>query len=346
MNFMLTRRLPLSASEHLENIRPPLRILFVVLSPTATDPPATTGALAPAPLARIEYEAVLETLLSLRDDQGSSRIDLRVLTEERADDGTELPPDEVGIMTRASYGAFRGIVEDFDPHVVHIIAHGRYRYDNSGTPSGQIAFPHTDSTPNWVLDWDLSNVLRFPDIPSLRLVFLQACESAETQSSPYQVISGLAQSLAQRGVPAIIAMHFQVESKLANEFARSFYDKLAQRTGIEVAMYAARRQMGVGEVMGEAKRGSFGLPVLYLRGSGALLTPLEVPAPTVRTLVESTAAEPSRPGLQGVQRHRGQGYLRPTPREHGRRHDIWKPSGEDADARTEDGAAPGHGEQP
>jgi hypothetical protein len=93
-------------------------------------------------------------------------------------------------------------------------------------------------------------------------------------------------------------MHFQVKSSLANEFARSFYDKLAQRTGIEVAMHAARRHVYVGGVQGEVGRGAFGLPVLYLRDSGTLLTPLEVPTATVRAVVESTASEPSRPGLR------------------------------------------------
>jgi len=283
---MLTRRHPL-APEHVENIGPPLRILFVVLSPTAPDPDTNL------PLAPIEYQAVLETLIKLRNDQGPSRIDLRVLTEEHADDGTELPPEEVGSVTRASFRAFLATVEEFEPHVVHIIGHGRHRYDESGRPLGQIAFPNLDSTPKWIEDWELSNPML--DNRSVRLVFLQACESAETQSSPYQTISGLAQWLAQRGVPAIIAMHFQIESRVANEFARSFYDKLAQRTGIELAMHAARRQVYVGGVQGEVGRGAFGLPVLYLRESGALLTPLEVPAATVRTAVESTALEPSRP---------------------------------------------------
>jgi hypothetical protein len=315
MNFILTRRLPLSAPEHLEGIRPPLRILFVVLSPTAPDPAAPAAAL----LTRIEYEAVLETLLALRDEEGPLRINLSVLAEEHADDGTKLPPEKVGSMTRATFGAFRRIVAEYDPHVVHIIGHGRYRYDEGGKPSGQIAFPNTDSTPNWVLDWDLSNALR--DIDSLRLVFLQACESAETQSSPYQVISGMSQWLAQRGIPAVIAMHFRVESKLANEFARSFYEKLPQRIGIEVAMHAARRQLYVGGVMGEAERGAFGLPVLYLRGSGALLTPLEVPTPP-RAVVESMAAEPPGPISRDAQRYGDQVSLRPLVREAERRQDA------------------------
>lgn len=340
MNFMLSRRHPLSEPDDLENISPPLRILFVVLSPTGPD----LGAPVPATLALIEYEAVLETLLKLRDSQGSSRIDLRVLTEEHADEGTNLPPDEVGRMTRATFGAFRGTVEDFEPHVVHIIGHGRHRYDENGIPSGQIAFPNTDSTVHWFSDRELADTMR--DNRSLRLVFLQACEGAETQSSPYQTVSGLAQRLAQRGVPAIIAMHFQVEIRLANEFARSFYDNLAKRAGIEVAMYAARRHVSVAEAQGEVGRGAFGLPVLYLRESGALLTPLEVPTPPVRTVAESTAAEPLRPVLRDSQRDDDQLHLHPaTIRDADRRHAAPRTPREDTDWRADQGLAPEHRER-
>jgi CHAT domain-containing protein len=308
-NFVLTRQLPLSVSEQLENIRPPLKILFVVLSP-ASEPPATLSASTSDRLQRIEYEAVLNTLLDLRkEEEAPSRIVLRVLTEEHRDNGERLPDEEIGSITRATYRRFQGAVEDFEPHVVHIIGHGRYR-NEGGTPSGQIAFLNPDSTFGWVSDKFLANGLQ--DSPSLRLVFLQACESAETQSSPYQVISGLAQRLAQRGVPAIIAMHFQVQNQVANEFAQSFYRKLAERTGIEVAMHAARRELRNAAPSGEAELADFAVPVLYLRGSGALLTPLEVPAPPVRTVAESTAAEPPRPVMPDAQRYGDQGYPHPA----------------------------------
>jgi CHAT domain len=282
-NFVFTRHFPHDVSERWENIRPPLRILFVVLSPRAGDPP----------LGGIEYEAVLETLIHLRNAHGPERIDLRVLTDEHNDEGDKLPEDEIGATTRTSYRAFRNTVVNFDPHVVHIIGHGRYRYDEGGGSAGQIAFPDTDSTPLWLTDWDLSNALR--DSPSLRLVFLQACESAATQYSPYQIISGLALRLAQRSIPAVIAMHFQVKSALVNEFARAFYDKMKERTDIEIAMHAARRELFLSEVGDESQRGGFGLPVLYLRGSGALLTPLEVPAQTVRSVAARPEADRSAP---------------------------------------------------
>jgi hypothetical protein len=286
-NFMLTRQLPLAVSQRTISIRPPLRILFVVLSPTD--------------LPDIEYEAVLETLVQLRDSQGQTRIDLRVLTEQHSDNGARLEEEELGLNVRTTYRSFIRGVEDFDPHVVHIIGHGRYRSDGDLGPSGQLAFRRTDSTAGWVPDRELANMLR--DSPSLRLVFLQACESAETQSHPYQVISGLAQWLAQKNIPAVIAMHFQVKSMLANEFARSFYEAMVKRATIEVAMHEARRQLYISGVTGDSHRSGFGLPVLYLRGSGALLTPLEVPVTSIEGAGEPRIAELGRPRLWEGEKH-------------------------------------------
>jgi len=295
-NFVLTRQLALVDSAPAIQVRPPLRILFVVLSPSD--------------LPRIEYEAVLETLVQLRDAGGESRINLRVLTEEHGPDGTRYA--DPGAESRTTYRAFMDCVDQFDPHVIHIISHGQYLRTSENAPCGQLGFTREDSKVGWVGDQDLASMLM--DISSLRLVFLQACETADTSSNPYQVISGVAQWLAQKNIPAVIAMHFLVESSLANEFARAFYKSLVERAAIEVAMHAARRQLYTSGVVGDSQRSGFGLPVLYLRGSGALLTPLESPTVSVEDPAgeQSAAADslPSGPGLSrawdgdiGIARH-------------------------------------------
>lgn len=304
-NFVLTRNLPLLDTEReIRRIRPPLRVLFVVLSPSD--------------LPGIEYEAVLETLIRLRNQEDESKIDLRVLTEEHAADGSKYL--NAGDESRTTYVSFLDSVDQFDPHVIHIISHGRYVREES-SQSGQIAFAKPDSTAGWISNQVLANQLM--DIPSLRLVFLQACESAETSSNPYQVISGMAQWLAQKNIPAVIAMHFQVQSSLANEFARAFYAELVKRAAIEVAMHAARRQLYTSGVVGESERTGFGLPVLYLRGSGALLTPLESSSTSTESAGEPRGAAEARPIGQGITRPKAevrpssQGIIRPKDGEIG-----------------------------
>ncbi|MEV4623911.1 CHAT domain-containing protein [Asanoa sp. NPDC049573] len=255
--FMLTRKLPLAVASRTIQVGPPLRVLFVVLSPNNLD--------------MIEYEAVLETMLELRDADDETRIDLRVLSQGHGPDGTPYPPDE-DLAVQATWPSFLNSVEQFDPHVVHIISHGRYSEGREGGPRGQVAFPRDDATADWIADRDLANQLNESG-SSLRLVFLQSCESAASSSNAYHVISGMAQSLAQKNIPAVVAMNFKIKSLLANTFARAFYQNLVARSPIEVAMHAARRQLYLSGITDESHRRGFGLPVLYLRESSPLLSP-------------------------------------------------------------------------
>jgi hypothetical protein len=89
-------------------------------------------------------------------------------------------------------------------------------------------------------------------------------------------------------------MHFQVKSMLANEFARSFYQTMVNRSAIEVAMHAARRQLYTEGLVGDTEPSGFGLPVLYLRGSGALLAPLEAPPLSLEGARESRTPDLGR----------------------------------------------------
>jgi len=255
--FMLTRKLPLVVAARTIQVRPPLRVLFVVLSPDSLDP--------------IEYEAVLETLVALRDADAEARIDLRVLSQGHQPNGMPFPPDE-DIAVQATWTSFLTSVEQFDPHIVHIIAHGRFSETHDTGPRGEVAFPREDAKADWIADRDLANQVTESG-SALKLVFLQSCESAVTSSNAYHVISGMAQSLAQKNVPAVVAMNFRIKTLLANTFARAFYDKLVARNPIEVAMHAARRQMYLSGIPDEMHRSSFGLPVLYLRESSPLLSP-------------------------------------------------------------------------
>ncbi len=263
-NFVLTRSLPLSARERVMNVSPPVKVLFVALSPRK--------------MPRIEYTRVLEQLVRLRDQDSNSRIDLHVLADEHGPDGQKYENLDESEEPRTTWRSFLATVDRFQPHVIHIVGHGRYvnpgsQANSESDTGGQLAFRKSDHTPSWISDQTLAAQLM--DVRTLRLVFLQACESAEVGAgNPYQVISGLAQWLASRNIPAVVAMHFKVENLLANEFACTFYENMAQRQPIEVAMHAARRQLMSGDE-GETGRGGFGLPVLYLRGSGALLSPLE-----------------------------------------------------------------------
>ncbi|MET8849873.1 CHAT domain-containing protein [Amycolatopsis sp. NPDC004625] len=249
--MVLTRRMTVDTPAGEIHVQPPLKVLFAALSPEG--------------LAEVDYESVMRMFLRFRDSK-PSQAHLRIFSPRHAQDGTPyqdpVDPDEL------TYPSFADAVSEFNPHVIHIIGHGRYVHGDNHEARGQLAFP-LDAKPQWVDDSQLAEELR--GTPDLRLVFFQACETATTSSHPHQAISGMAQSLAQRGIPAVIGMHFEVKSVVANKFARAFYDPLVQHKSIEVALHAGRRTLRLA-ASSTAEGRNFGMPVLYLREYSPLLT--------------------------------------------------------------------------
>lgn len=250
--MVLTRRMTLKTPEREIHVYPPLKVLFAALSPEG--------------LAQVDYESVMRMFVDLRDSERSPGIQLWVFSQGHGQDGTAY--QDAGDLDQTTYPSFIDAVSRFNPHVIHIIGHGRYIQKGDQGSYGQLAFPQ-DSGPRWVNDWELADELK--ESPDLRLVFFQACESAATASShPYQAISGMAHSLARRNIPAVIGMHFDVKSVMANKFARAFYEPLMHDKSIEVALHAGRRQLRLGaNSAGEGR--NFGMPMLYLRDYSPLL---------------------------------------------------------------------------
>jgi WD40 repeat protein len=96
------------------------------------------------------------------------------------------------------------------------------------------------------------------DQRSLRLVILNACEGARTsQTDPF---AGSAQSLVQQGIPAVIAMQFELSDDAAIVIAHEFYGALADGYPVDAALAEARKALFA---IGSGTE--WGTPVLYLR---------------------------------------------------------------------------------
>ncbi len=93
---------------------------------------------------------------------------------------------------------------------------------------------------------------------SLRLVVLNACEGARSaRDDPF---GGVAQALVRQGIPAVIAMQFEISDPAALVFSQSFYQAIADDLPIDVAMVEARRAM-----FAHGNEVEWATPVLYLR---------------------------------------------------------------------------------
>ena len=165
-----------------------------------------------------------------------------------------------------------------DYHVLHFVGHGVYDED---AQDGALALEGAGGRTRLVTGRDLGMMLK--GHRSLRLVVLNACEGARSaRDDPF---GGVAQALVRQGIPAVIAMQFEISDPAALVFSQSFYQAIADGLPVDVAMVEARRAM-----FAEGHEVEWATPVLYLRSpDGRVFLKSKVPD-TDRTVRGEEAA--------------------------------------------------------
>jgi hypothetical protein len=107
------------------------------------------------------------------------------------------------------------------------------------------------------------------DHPSLRLVVLNACLGAKSNTT--DVFSSTSATLVRRGVPAVIAMQYEISDDAAIEFSRSLYEALGNEMPVDAAVGEARKAISM---VGE-KSVEWGTPVLHMRSPNGELFKIE-----------------------------------------------------------------------
>jgi hypothetical protein len=138
-------------------------------------------------------------------------------------------------------------------HVLHFVGHGVYDED---AQDGALALEGAHGRTRLVTGRDLGLMLRGHH--SLRLVVLNACEGARNARD--DPLGGIAQALVRQGIPAVIAMQFEISDPAALVFSQSFYQAIADGLAVDVAMVEARRAM-----FAEGHEVEWATPVLYMR---------------------------------------------------------------------------------
>lgn len=142
-----------------------------------------------------------------------------------------------------------------DFHILHFVGHGGY---DETREDGVLLFQGPDGRSHEITGERLGTILQ--DHRSLRLVVLNACEGARSsQSDPF---AGVAASLVQRGIPAVVAMQFEITDDAALTFAAYFYEALAQGDPVDGAVAHAR--LGI---FASGNDVEWGTPVLFLRSA-------------------------------------------------------------------------------
>ena len=161
---------------------------------------------------------------------------------------------ELHWLERPTLGGLLKTLQTETFHAVHYIGHGSYDRD---TERGVLLFEDDSGWARPVNGDKLGMILH--DFSSLGLIVLNACEGARTaRTDPF---AGVAGSLVQRDIPAVVAMQFEISDEAAIVFASGFYQPLATGIPVDASLSAARLAM-------LAERGDdieWGTPVLFMR---------------------------------------------------------------------------------
>ncbi|MBN1877349.1 MAG: SUMF1/EgtB/PvdO family nonheme iron enzyme [Anaerolineae bacterium] len=216
-------------------ITPPLRILGMVVSPSG--------------------------LAALKVDLEKQRVE-EALRELRAAGLVELTWLE-GQTWRDLHRAIRREAW----HIFHFIGHGGF---DRARDTGFLALAD-ERGQVWRLGAvELGRLLA--NHRALRLALLNACEGAH--GSEQDIYASTTATLVQRGIPAVVAMQYAITDRAAIEFARTFYEAVADGLPVDAALVEAR----VAVSLAVTNTVEWGTPVLYMRAPDGMLFEMGPPA--------------------------------------------------------------------
>ncbi|MGE5141353.1 MAG: CHAT domain-containing protein, partial [Rudaea sp.] len=170
-------------------------------------------------------------------------------------------------------------------HILHFVGHGGF---DERQQDGVLVFEDNASRGRQVSAQYLGALLH--DHDPLRLAILNSCEGARTsRTDPF---AGSAQSLIQQGIPAVIAMQFEISDEAALVFSQEFYSALSLGYPVDAALAEARKA-----IYADGNELEWGTPVLYLRSPDGKIFDLKPQAaqPQVKPLAPPVHPAPPPP---------------------------------------------------
>ena len=167
-------------------------------------------------------------------------------------------------------------------HIFHFVGHGGFAPERD---EGLIVVADDDGKSQYLTATDFSRLLA--DHKPLRLVLLNACEGAREGSQ--DIFSSTASRLVRRGIPAVVAMQYPITDRVAVEFARSFYESLADGLPADAAVAEARKAVSIA-VTGTLE---WGTPVLFMRAADGAIFDLADQQPAAPPLQATDMAGPA-----------------------------------------------------
>ncbi len=160
-------------------------------------------------------------------------------------------------------------------HLFHFVGHSAYDVSRD---QGVLLLADDTGKASALYASELGELLA--DHESLRMVVLNSAEG--TRGSSRDLFSSTAATLVRYGVPAVLAMQFEITDQMAIELCQTFYGALSDGMPVDAAVAEARKS-----VARATRSGEWMSPVLFMRSpDGILLSnqpqptePVELPNP-------------------------------------------------------------------
>ncbi len=187
-------------------------------------------------------------------------------------------------LPRADLDTLQDALLEKEYHILHFIGHGEFDVHRE---RGYLILEGDNGYGERIEDERFARMIG--DHDSLRLVMLNSCEGARPTRT--DAFGGVAQRLIQQGVPAVIAMQFEITDDAALAFSRKFYTALGLNRPLEAALAEGRKGI-------YAKSDTeWGTPVLYSRAPDGILFDIRG-APTAPPPTKTETTVPLEPATE------------------------------------------------
>jgi type II secretory pathway pseudopilin PulG len=194
----------------------------------------------PTPASALKAELPLRLLVVIASPKDQVLLDTEA--EKRRIAAALAPLEKEGLM-RVSFiegpDTWPRLIDTLRPnetHILHFIGHGTF---DEQRQEGLLVMEAEDGHSRSVGSEELHILLQGRS--RLRLVVLNSCLG--TQTSESEPFASVAASMVRAGVPAVIAMQFEVSDRAAQIIAGTFYKSLALDFPVDAALTEARRQI-------------------------------------------------------------------------------------------------------
>ncbi|MFK8016976.1 MAG: CHAT domain-containing protein [Gammaproteobacteria bacterium] len=196
----------------------------------------------------------LRILVVISDPKGVHKLDLGAERALIENSWAQERGVAVDFLDDATADGLRSALASRAYHVLHYMGHGVH---DERTGSGALVLEDQNGDAALLNAEALGQLLR--NSPTLRLVFLNACDTAKTDTS--RPFAGVTNRLVMAGVPAVVAMQFPISDSAAITFAKAFYSSLVAGAPVDEATAHGRLSI----MVNEPQSLEWGTPVLSMR---------------------------------------------------------------------------------